>query len=191
MKIGMYGGTFDPIHLAHLVIAEYALSELDLDQLVFVPSYTPPHKRSKKISPPEHRLNMLKLAIENHPQFAVCEFELDKGGTSFTIDTIHYLQQHYYLLHDDLFVIIGADNLVDFHRWKDPDLILQNARIAVAGRPSYETTNSVYTDFIYLDTPLLDISASVIRDRIRQHKSVRYLVPPSVEHYIREHHLYV
>jgi nicotinate-nucleotide adenylyltransferase len=186
----MYGGTFDPIHNAHLVVAEYAQSELPLDLLLFVPSYIPPHKLSKKISSPEHRLNMLNLVVHENPKFDVCTFELEKGGTSFTIDTLHYLQELYTVSRDDLFIVICADNLVDFHRWKAPDAILQAARIVVAGRPAYETSNPIYDDFIFLNSPLLDISASMIRERVRENKSVKYLLPDAVDDYIQSHKLY-
>jgi nicotinate-nucleotide adenylyltransferase len=186
----MYGGTFDPIHLAHLVVAEYAQSELALDQLLFVPSYIPPHKLSKKISSPEHRLNMLNLVVDKNPNFDVCAFELEKGGTSFTIDTLKYLQKQYNVSRDNLYIVIGADNLVDFHHWKAPEDIRQTAQIVVAGRPRYKAENPVYDDFHFLDSPLLEISASLIRERVREHKSVRYLLPDSVIQYIRDHGLY-
>lgn len=190
MKIGMYGGTFDPVHIAHLVVAEYARSELDLDQLLFVPSYIPPHKLSKKISSPEHRLNMLKLVTHDNPKFEVCTFELDKGGTSFTIDTLTYIQQQYNINREELYLVIGADNLMDVHRWKAPEEIFKAAQIVVAGRPLSETSNSIYNDFEKLNSPLLDISASMIRERVQAKKSIRYLVPPLVEDYISEHKLY-
>ncbi len=190
MKVGMYGGTFDPIHLAHLVVAEYAQSELALDQLLFVPSFVPPHKLSNKISLPDHRLAMLNLAVKENPGFDVCAFELEKGGTSFTIDTLYYLHSRFNINRKDLFLVIGADNLVDFHRWKAPDDILAAAQIVVAGRPSYEIENPIYDDFIFLNSPLLEISASMIRERIQNNKSVKYLLPDAVIEYIREHELY-
>ena len=190
MKLGIYGGTFDPIHIAHLIIAEYAHSELLLDTLYFVPSYIPPHKLSKTISSHFHRLDMLQLAIGNNPKFSICDFELKKQGTSFTVDTLRYFYKNNNLAKKDLFLIIGADNLADFHLWKDPDGIVNLAQIVVARRPASPAANEKYTDVLTLETPLLDISASEIRKRIREGKSVRYMLPRNVEVYIKKHGLY-
>ncbi|MBN1480523.1 nicotinate (nicotinamide) nucleotide adenylyltransferase [candidate division KSB1 bacterium] len=191
MKIGIYGGTFDPIHIAHLIIAEYAYSDLSLEKLYFVPSYTPPHKRSKCITSHVHRLNMLKLAVEENSKFAISEFEINRQGPSFTVDTVQYFSAQYHLTRSDIYVLIGADNFNDFHTWKEPEKIVSLAQIVVAGRPNAGMLNSKICDFISLHSPLIDVSASMIRKRINQNKSVRYLMPEKVLQYIHLHSLYI
>ena len=190
LKIGIYGGTFDPVHIAHLIIAEFAYQELDLDRLFFVPSFIPPHKASKDISDAKHRLNMLLLALAGNDNFAVSTFELDKGGTSYTIDTLNHFHDLYDVTSDNLYLLIGADNLVDFSHWKDPDKIKATAQIVVADRPNAELDTSKYKEFIFLQSPILQMSASMIRERVRQNKSMRYMVHEKVRAYIREHRLY-
>ncbi len=190
MRIAIYGGSFDPIHIAHLIIAEYAFADLSVDKLFFVPSFTPPHKLSVPMTSPQHRLNMVKLAIEENPRFAHSDFEVTKQGTSFTVDTLAYFSGHFHLEKKDLYLLVGADNLVDFNSWKDPDEIVRLAQIAIANRPSITLSNARLKEYIVVDAPLLDISASMIRKRIQQRKSVHYLVPQRVEEYIRQHGLY-
>ncbi|MBN1560978.1 nicotinate (nicotinamide) nucleotide adenylyltransferase [candidate division KSB1 bacterium] len=191
MRIAIYGGTFDPVHLAHLIIAEYACTELSLDKLFFVPGYSPPHKLSVTITDPLHRLNMVKMAIAENHKFTLSEHEIMKQGTSFTVDTLKYYSEHFRIEKKNLYLIVGADNLVDFHLWKNPDEIVRLAQIAVANRPATAVSTARITDFIMLGTPLLDISASMIRKRVQQHKSVRYLVPEKVAEYIQQHRLYL
>jgi nicotinate-nucleotide adenylyltransferase len=190
LKIGIYGGTFDPVHIAHLVVAEFACEIIPLDQLCFMPSFTPPHKKEKEISSPQHRLNMLNVATRENDKFVVSDYEVQKGGTSFTVDTLLHFHDAFHVQKQELYLIIGADNLVDFHRWKAPDEILSLAHIIVAGRPNVDANNSYYKEFIQLHSPLLDISASLIRQRVHEKKSIRYLVPEAVESYIRENDLY-
>jgi nicotinate-nucleotide adenylyltransferase len=190
LRIAIYGGTFDPVHIAHLIIADYACAELSLDKLLFVPSYSPPHKLSVAITAPSHRLNMVKIAIAQNRKFKLSDYEIMKEGTSFTVDTLRYYSEYFQVQRKHLYLIIGADNLVDFHLWKDPDEILRLAQIAVANRPANCISKVSIKDFITLGAPLLDISASMIRKRIQQHKSVRYLVPEKVVKYIQQNGLY-
>ncbi|RQW01390.1 nicotinate (nicotinamide) nucleotide adenylyltransferase [candidate division KSB1 bacterium] len=190
LRIAIYGGTFDPIHIAHLIIAEYAFAELSLDKLIFIPSFSPPHKLSVPMTSPNHRLHMVKLAIAENPKLNVSDFEIIKQGTSFTVDTLIHFSGHFHVQKKDLYLLVGADNLLDFHLWKDPEEIVRLAQIAVANRPSFTLSNARLTDYVVVGAPLLDISASMIRKRMQQKKSVRYLVPPKVEEYILQHGLY-
>lgn len=190
MKIAIFGGTFDPIHIAHLIIAEFACCELSLDKLYFVPSATPPHKPAKTITSPIHRLNMLRLAIDDNTKFAVDEYEINKPGLSYTIDTLHYFYDHYPLRREDIYLLIGADNFAEFSTWKEPKEIVSLAQIVVAGRPRIGVAETTSGDVIYLHSPLMDVSASMIRNRIYQNKSICYLLPEKVMHYIHLHGLY-
>lgn len=190
MKIGVYGGTFDPIHLAHLIIAEYAREELALDRLFFTPGYIPPHKKNADISSAAHRVAMIQCAIADNDFFDICDFEIMKKGTSYTVDTLAHIQKKYGLSHENLYFILGADNMKDFNLWKHPEKIQQMAQLVVAGRPSFEVkSNDV--PFKSMDFPLFDISASLIRRRISQKKSIRYLVADKVEQYIHDNKLYM
>ncbi len=190
MKLGVYGGTFDPLHLAHLIIAEFAREKYKLDKLLFVPSLIPPHKLSRKITSAGHRLQMLRLGIEGNDYFDICDYEILKNGTSYTVDTLRHLQQKYNLTREMIFLIIGADNLADFHLWKQPERIVEMAQIVVAGRPNYENSDSRF-QALTLDIPLLEISASFIRERVKQGGSIKYLTPTAVEAYIKTHKLYL
>lgn len=189
MKLGVYGGTFDPIHLAHLIIAEFARDKFNLDKVLFIPSFISPHKTNTKISSASHRLAMLNLAVSSDEKFEICEFEINSQRTSYTVATLDYLHKIYKLSREDLYLIIGADNMKDFDRWKEPERIAEMAQLVVAGRSSAELAGGQYPA-IHLDFPLLDISSSFIRTRIGQGKSVKYLLPASVEAYIHEYNLY-
>jgi len=189
VKLGVYGGTFDPIHIAHLILAEFAFDKLNLDQLLFIPSHFPPHKLDAQITPAKHRYEMLKLAIQGNDHFAICDYELAKQGASYTVDTLRFVKNKYGTERHDLFLIVGADNMQDFHRWKEPRRITEMAEVVVAGRSNFKSENSRFPS-ILLDSPLIEISASLIRDNIRQGKSITYLTPSAVEAYIYKNRLY-
>ncbi len=190
MRLGVYGGTFDPLHVAHLIIAEFAREKYSLDKILFVPSYIPPHKRSREITPAKHRLAMLGLGVEGNDFFDICDYEIRKKGTSYTVDTLNWLRQKYHLTREMLFLIIGADNMVDFHLWKQPEQIVEMAQLVVAGRPNYDKSSNRFKA-LALDAPLLEISASSIRAFVKQGRSIKYLTPPAVEAYIQKHKLYL
>lgn len=191
MRLGVYGGTFDPIHIAHLIIAEQARIDLNLDLVYFVPSYIPPHKTRKIISSSHHRLKMVEIAAATNPYFAVSDYEIAKKGTSYTVDTLRHYIDTYDLTPDQLFLIIGSDNFVDFDQWKDPEEIKSISQLVVAGRPHQQNDQHRQHDhIIWLNSPLMEISATDIRQRLTQGRSIRYLVPMGVENYIKMFKLY-
>jgi nicotinate-nucleotide adenylyltransferase len=193
LRIGLFGGTFNPVHIAHLIIAERARDELHLEKLIFMPCAIPPHKTRQKISSPSHRLDMLKLATRNHSHFEVSDLEISRGKVSFTVDTLQALRSMYSCSKEELFLIIGEDNVVEFHSWKNPDKILQLCRIVAVKRPKVNLSEKArvrHPDFIYIDAPLMDISSSDIRERVKNNKTITFLVPAAVEEYIVSHQLY-
>ncbi len=192
-RIGLYGGTFDPVHIAHLILAEWVRYELSLDHILFMPCAIPPHKQDVPTTPGHHRLTMLRLATRHHQGFTTSAYEIKKGGTSYTIDTIESLKQRHYLSRDRFFLLIGGDNLADFASWKDPDRIVDTAQIVAMKRPYYDLpieTSPLLSDCIEVETPLLQVSSSMIRQRLQNRQSIHYLVPDPVRAYIEQEHLY-
>lgn len=191
MKLGLYGGTFDPIHIAHLILAERVRESLNLDKLLFIPCAVPPHKGGRAVSPAHHRLAMLQMAIHDNKFFDASDIEIERGGVSYTVDTLEELSQKYSLERDDLFLIVGADNLLEIDTWKNPRRIISLSQLVAVGRPDFRIDKGkVPFDFIKIDAPLLQISSSNIRQMVREGKSIKYLVTPQVEQYIFRHHLY-
>jgi len=195
MRLGVMGGTFDPVHYLHLIMAEGAREQLSLDKVLFVPAGQPWRKADRAITPAEHRVAMLRLASRRNDAFAISTLEIDRGGPSYTIDTLNELREE----HPDakLFFILGEDAFADLPNWKSPELIKRSATLAVASRAIESTganaplaPNGHSRGLVRLASPLLAISASDIRGRVRQGRSIRYLVPPEVERYIIEHGLY-
>lgn len=194
MRIGLYGGTFDPVHLAHLVLAEQCREQLQLDAVWFVPAAEPPHKIGQPITSGKQRCILLEQAIAGHPQFAVSTIELDRGGTSFTFETLEALSQ----MRPDVTwsFLIGADSLRDFPTWRAPERIAQLARVVVVnrgGNPPPDLTDfcQQFGDRIdQVQIPSLEIAASDLRERVRTGRSIRYLVPRSVEVLIEQWGLY-
>lgn len=191
LRVGIFGGTFDPIHLGHLIVAEQARGQLGLDRVVFVPARVPPHKRGASAAA-EHRFRMTCLAVEDNPGFTVSDLELRREGPSYTVDTLRALRaeesgdaRHYLLL--------GADSARDLEQWKDVDTLLEDSTVVVLGRPGVEQDDlppRVGTRATFLSTPLLGISSTEIRRLVREGGTVRYLVPVPVEDYIRSEGLY-
>ncbi|OPX35508.1 hypothetical protein B1H10_01075 [candidate division KSB1 bacterium 4484_188] len=193
-KIGLFGGTFDPIHNGHLIIAEYLRDDLGLEEIWFVPAKIHPLKNNFEITSPEHRLKMLLLAIQDNPNFKVTDVELQREGVSFTIDTIDELYRRNAALEPRFFFFIGMDNVNELYKWKDPRQILRKAQVVAFGRPGFKADKKA-KEFIplikFVHVPLLEISSTYIRQRIQKKRSVRYLIPAAVEQYIREKHLYM
>lgn len=198
-SLGILGGTFDPIHHGHLVIAEEAREALGLERVLLVPAATPPHKPGRPVTAPEHRLAMTGLAIADNPAFAVSRIELDRGGRSYSVDTLEALRAARGADADVPWFILSAEALAEFPTWRMPDRILELCRLAVVPRGGYEPLDVAWVmdhfpgheDRVrFLPGPLLPISGSVVRRRAAAGRSVRYLVPDAVARYIAEHRLY-
>lgn len=185
-KIGILGGTFNPPHTGHLVIANEVLHALELDQIWFLPNQVPPHKIVESPVSNEDRLAMLELAIMDNPDFRVETAELDRSGPSYTYETMKILKDMY--KDYEFFFLIGGDMVEYLPKWHEIDKLLEMVTFVGVSRPSYED-KSVY-DILYVSTPQMDISSSMIRERTRAGKSSRYLLPESVRLYIEEHGLY-
>jgi nicotinate-nucleotide adenylyltransferase len=189
MKVGIFGGTFDPIHYGHLITAVAVKEIRNLDKIIFIPSFIAPHKTDRISSPPEHRIEMLKIAIKGIPYFDYSDYEIKKEGVSFTIDTLKFLKNKY----DDIELIIGYDNLLDFRNWKDPDEILKLIKLVVLKRKvqnePIEKDKFYYASEI-IETPTIEISATTIRERVKNNQPVNFLVPDAVMEYIKHFNLY-
>lgn len=198
MKIGILGGTFDPVHLGHLIIAEEAVASLGLDRVIFVPAGDPWMKAGIPISPGPNRLAMVLAAVAGNPAFHVSPVELDRNGPSYTVDTLEELQEDYGS-QTEFFFIIGADALKDFGQWRKPERVLELCTLAVVGRPAQEALDLSVLEAIIpgignrvemVYGVAISVSSTDIRERIAEDRSIRHLVPPAVESFIREHGLY-
>jgi len=188
-KIGIFGGTFDPIHSGHLITAQSVREIRKLDKIIFIPSFTSPHKSDIETSSPEDRINMIKIAIEGIPFFSYSNYEIRKGGISYTVDTLRELKKKY----ENLEFIIGYDNIFQFHNWKEPDEIFKLSKIIVLKRksshpPPFE--DKYFKEAELVQTRGIEISATDIRERVRKNLPIHFLVPEKVEKYIYEHNLY-
>lgn len=191
MNLGIFGGTFDPPHLGHLIVAASVQEQLALEIVLFVPVSLAPHKPDGTFASSSHRLKMVQLAVNGNPRFRVSDVEVRRGGTSYTIDTLHTLRSLYPA--DKLFLIIGTDNLQIFRSWKEPEEVLKASSVVVINRHGFDrsaTENEIANRVRFIQVPAVEISGTDIRERIRTGRSVRYLVPDSVRAYIEENHLY-
>jgi nicotinate-nucleotide adenylyltransferase len=196
-RIGLFGGTFDPPHLGHLILASEAQSQLELDRLLWILTPEPPHKQGQRITPIEHRLTMVNLAIEDNPAFELSRVELDRPGPHYTLDTIKFVATQNPDAH--IVPIIGGDSLHDLPKWHKPQEIVYACHwIGVMRRPNDKSNldelerelPGIRSKVHYVDAPLLEIASHEIRSRIATGKSVRYYLAPAVYHYIEQHHLY-
>ena len=198
MRVGVLGGTFDPIHLGHLKIAEEVRLKLALERVLFIPTGQPRLRTDKYLSPVADRLRMVELATSDNPYFQVCDNETRRGGPTYTVDTLIELRGS---LGTDasLYFIVGVDILRRFHDWKEPERVLELCNVVVVTRPGHEdfdwpawlvTFPQAADRLTRLDTTMVDISGTEIRRRSGQGKSVRKLVPASVAEYIQERNLY-
>jgi nicotinate-nucleotide adenylyltransferase len=193
MKIGLFGGTFDPIHTGHLLLADVALGDAGLDQILFVPAAAPPHKPVGPKTSAGDRVQMVRLAVEGHPGFRMTDLELRRPGASYTVDTLVELKDSGEWRGAEWFLLIGADMLLDLTNWKDPDEIVRNAGLLVMKRPGFDIRRAekkFLKNALQINAPEIGISSTEIRKRIRDGKSIRYWVPESVEAFIRERGLY-
>jgi len=184
MKIGIMGGTFDPIHNGHLILGRDAREALDLHRLIFIPNHISPHKLAAVPAPPELRTAMVRVAVEPEPGFEIDEIEILRGGPSFAIDTVLHLRS----LHPgaDLFYLIGEDNLAELHTWRRVDELHRLVQFVVMARGDPSAPHP----YITLHQRRVDISATEIRSRIATGLSIRYLVPEKVREIIEKHQLY-
>ena len=202
MRIGVFGGSFDPIHYGHLLLAEQCREQAQLDKVLFIPAAVSPLKESGPIASDRQRIEMVSLAIAGHGAFEISTLEIDRGEKSFTVDTLTELQHEY--SDDELLLLIGQDSLATFERWKDPEGICRLATLLVVARPNTacETVNlealkPFATDekfdqiqSLAFESRLVDISSTDIRQRVVSGRSIRFLTPRSVEKYIETAQLY-
>jgi nicotinate-nucleotide adenylyltransferase len=200
MRLGVFGGTFDPVHLGHLILAEQCREQARLDQVFFIPAASPPHKPAPEITPFGHRVEMLSLALAGQPAFRVNELESERPGPSYTADTLEELHRRQPEAH--LFWLIGADALPDLSCWHQPERIVAAAGLLVVGRPGFDLWPAerlraalrlppqAALRLEVAQMPLVDIASRDLRRRAQEGRSLRYLVPRAVECYIQTHRLY-
>jgi len=198
MKLGVLGGTFDPVHAGHIFVAEEARIRLSLDRVLFVPAGNPWLKSDREITPAVHRIEMVRLAIAKHEHFELSTVEVERGGPSFTVDTLDGLRHE--REHTELYLLMGLDSFVELPLWKDAERLVTLCRLVVV--PRYGTNlpelgevarklgGMSAENVVILDSPMIGISSSGIRDRVSRGLPIDYLVPGEVERYIIAHSLY-
>jgi nicotinate-nucleotide adenylyltransferase len=196
LRIGVMGGTFDPIHNGHLILAEQALSELKLDKVLFITASNPPHKFNLVITDANIRYKMAEAAIGGNPNFELSDLEMKRSGASYTVDTLIELKRDY-KDNVELFLLMGADEAAMFSSWKDPEIICTLAKVVVANRPGFTVEDAIIsmpasiTDkIIKLQIPGIDISSTQLRLMVKLSKAIKYLVPLKVEELIISEGLY-
>lgn len=197
-KLGIMGGTFDPIHIGHLMLAQSAYEELELEKIIFIPAGRPPHKADREIEVTnEQRIDMVRLAIEDDDRFELDTIEMEKQSYSYTYETLMYLTDKN--PENEYYFIIGGDSLRDFHKWKKPEEILKYCHIAASYRPDIkegfeelleENRKKYRGDFVRIAAPMLEVSSHEIREIIENGKSFRYYIPEKVYKYIISNELY-
>ena len=198
-RIGIMGGTFNPVHNGHLILAENACNQYHLDKIYFMPAGVPPHKKNNEITSGELRCSMVEMAIADNPQFAMLDIEVSSTEMSYTYRTLEKLEHIF--PETEIYFIMGADSLSDFSSWKNPQRISELCKLLVAVRDDLNKTelhriadqlfHDFHTQVELLDTPNISISSHDIRDRVRKQASIRYLVPEEVRKYIVTNHLYL
>ena len=191
MKICIFGGTFDPPHIGHLLVAQTVCEAENFDKILFMPANKPPHK--KNISGVKDRLNMLNIAIEGNPNFEISDMEIKRGGVSYTIETLKTMNSSVIKKDDELFYLIGSDSLLELDTWKKPREILNNCNVLVAIRPGFRPSDIpawILHRIQFANIPRFEISSSNIRTRWRENKTIRYLVTLPVWEYINQNKLY-
>jgi len=187
MKVGIIGGTFNPIHIGHLILAEEAREKLGLARVIFVPTYFPPHKGNGDIAKADERYKMVKLAIKGNRNFKASDIEIRRAGLSYTIDTLRAFKQRY--PRDELYFITGSDLLKYLTEWKDLDEIIKMVKLIVATRPGYPL-DRIPSYITTVAIRAVDVSAFEVRQAVREGRSFRYLVPEAVCKYISKKGLY-
>jgi nicotinate-nucleotide adenylyltransferase len=197
-KIGIMGGTFDPVHIGHLIIAEESRVNFDLDKIIFVPTGEPPHKNLKNVTSAKDRYEMTLLSIMHNPYFYISDIEIKREGLTYTIDTIRYFKKRY--PKSEIFFIIGADSLINIDKWKNSEELLRESKFIVAKRVGIEYSlleerineiNDKYSKIVFsVTTPYIDISSTDIRKRVKNGENIKYYLPLDVEAYIKKNRLY-
>ena len=200
-RVGLIGGSFDPIHAGHLSIAREVRERLGLDRMVFVPAGQPPHKLGKRLADAEHRLAMVRLAIAGHPHLTVSRVDMDRPGPCYSVDTVRLLRDRLWSARGaetQIFFLIGADSLAELPTWYRPRELLRLCTVVAVGRPGYDVDpgdlerllpGAPPVLYLRLNTPV-DVSSTDIRRRVAEGRSIRGLVPEDVERYIHKHGLY-
>lgn len=200
MRLCVFGGSFDPVHYGHLLMAESAREQLAIDNLWFVPVAVAPHKKRRPLAAAKHRVEMLNLALGGHPHMSVSTLEIERGGVSYTVDTLLAIRESH--PNAELFLLMGADSLADLPTWRNPRLICELATVAVVRRPAAaEPDFSVLGDVAdaerirrfqeqLVEMPLVELRSTELRDRVAAGRSIRFRTPRAVEKYIQTHNLY-
>jgi nicotinate-nucleotide adenylyltransferase len=187
--VGIFGGTFDPVHAGHLITAQAVREVRELEKIIFIPAYISPHKTEIPVLDAVHRLNMLKLSLEGSEYFEYSDIEIKKENISYSVETIRELKKK----HGDLELIIGYDNIFEFKTWKDPDEIIRLVKLVVLKRKTSiepDFKDKYYKAAVFVETPTIEISSSDIRSRISKGLPVNYMVTDKVKKYIYENNLY-
>jgi nicotinate-nucleotide adenylyltransferase len=194
MRLGVMGGTFDPIHHGHLLTAEEARVQFELDEVLFVPTGQPWMKSERRVSPAEDRYLMVVIATSGNPRFMVSRLEIERDGPTYSVDTLHAIRQERGDV--DLFFITGADAMLEIFQWKDPEDALSQAHFIAATRPGYDLSRfergapTEHANVSVMQIPALAISSTDIRQRVAAGRPIRYLVPEGVQTYIEKSGLY-
>jgi len=191
VKICLFGGTFDPPHIGHLLIAQTVFEAENFDKIVFVPAYQPPHKT--EITPVKNRLEMLQIAVDSNPNFEISDVEIKRGGVSYTIDTVQFIKSQLAESDGEISYLIGSDSLLDFQKWKDAKSILNSCQVIVAIRPGFRPSDIpswILHRIQFANIPRFEISSSNIRHRWIKNKTIRYMVTLPVWEYINKNNLY-
>ena len=191
MKICLFGGTFDPPHIGHLLIAQTVCEAENFDKILFIPAYTPPHKNN--ITPVKHRIEMVKLAISDNPNFEYSDADIVRKGVSYTIDTILDIKQKCGLKNDEVYYLIGSDSLIDLKNWKDSKKILKECNVIVAIRPGFRPSDIphwILQEVHFANIPRFELSSTKIRSRWVKDLTIRYMVTLPIWEYINKNNLY-
>lgn len=191
MRICLFGGTFDPPHIGHLLVAQTVCEAEDFDKVLFIPAFQPPHKRD--ITPVDERISMLKLAVEGNPNFEISDVELKRKGVSYTIDTVKAIKTEMSLKNNEIFYLMGSDSLLEFQHWKEPEGILNECQVIVAIRPGFRPSDIpswILQRIQFANIPRFEISSTNIRHRWVENKTIRYMVTLPVWEYIEKNNLY-
>ncbi len=194
MKMCIFGGTFNPPHIGHLLIAQTIFEAEEFSKIIFIPAWKSPIKSDFEITPIKHRINMLRIATEGNPHFEISKIELDRRGISYSIDTIAEVKKKEQVSSEELYFLIGSDILKEFNNWKSPEKILDECQVIVALRPGFKPSsipNWILSNIQFANIPRFEISSSTIRRRWRENKTIRYMVPLPVWKYINKYKLYL